>query len=48
VVDRVEPVFAILVSLIIFSMNPDIVHLLVELYHAPERPQRAVALLCII
>lgn len=47
-VDRVEPVFAISVSLLIFSANPDIVHLQAVLYRAPERPQRAVALLYII
>lgn len=43
--DRVEPVFAILVSLFIFFMNLDKVHLLPVLYRAPETPQRAVALL---
>lgn len=43
--DRVEPAFAILVFLLVFSMNSVIVYFLAILYCAPERPQKAVVLL---
>lgn len=42
-VDREEPGFAIFVTLLIFSMNSAIVHVLAVLYHALERLKRTVA-----